>query len=118
MMCAMYQAHIWCSSHCANIVSKDPLQYGWVEDDDKCMRRVLMTKGPAPLEVRNLTHLLCNDAKCDNDARCPCCSAGLLCLEICRCSVQCERNLKAVSDNKDQSHSDSEEEESFIDTIK
>ena len=57
MMRAMYQAHIWRSSNCANIVCKDPQQYGWVEGKDKCMRPGLMMKEPAPLEVRNLTHL-------------------------------------------------------------
>ena len=53
----------------------------------------LFEKQCAPLEVRDITHLYCNDKDCKVSGKCPCLLAGLPCIESCACSsTDCSSN--------------------------
>jgi len=51
------------------------------------------TKAPAPVEVRDLTHLYCTDKDCLNERKCSCLLAGLGCIDACSCT-DCENMCK------------------------
>ena len=60
----------------------------------------------SPLEVRDLTHLYCQDKDCKRSNKCPCLSAGLPCIKICSCNnMECTNR---VVENLDFSESDEE----------
>ena len=44
----------------------------------------MTTKAPAPVELRDLTHLYCSDSQC-NTTSCHCLASGLNCMELCSC---------------------------------
>ena len=78
---ALFQAIIWLQSHVAKPEVKDPAGNGWTRGGDVSLEYKLYEKHWAPLEVRDITHLYCNDKDCKVSDKCPCLLAGLPCIE-------------------------------------
>lgn len=51
----------------------------------------MFVQAPAPIEVRDLTHLYCTDKDCQNARKCPCRLAGLECIDACSC-IDCKNH--------------------------
>ena len=68
---AKYQTQIWCQSHIPNQVAIKPVGHGWSACDDGGITQTMFTQAPAPVEVRDLTHLYCTDKDCLNGRKCP-----------------------------------------------
>jgi len=96
---AKYQTMIWCSSHIAKPVLGNPSEYGWTKSGDNlvCIRT---SKESAPSELRNITHLYCQDTSCIDGAKCPCLQVGLPCIDACKCS-DCPNTVRIEQDNAD-----------------
>ena len=84
---AHLQTLIWTQSHIAKPNIPDPDGHGWFRDSTG-LHQVLYTKESAPAEVRDITHLYCSDGNCSEGTKCVCVSAGLFCIDICKC-VSC-----------------------------
>lgn len=96
---AKYQTMVWCSSHIAKPEVGDPCAYGWTKSGENlvCIRTL---KESAPSDLRNLTHLYCQDSSCIDGAKCPCLQVGLPCIEACKCS-DCPNTVRVEQDNGD-----------------
>jgi len=96
---ANYQTRIWCNSHIANQEETPPVGHGWSACDDGGITPTMFSKPPAPVEVRDLTHLYCKDKDCSNGRKCPCQLAGLNCIDACSCrEYQNQNNTPAGQD--------------------
>jgi len=93
---AKYQTRLWCQSHIASQEVVEPVGHGWSACDGG-IAPTMFVQAPAPIEVRDLTHLYCTDKDCQNARKCPCRLAGLECIDACSCS-----------DCKNQSNSEQE----------
>ena len=110
--CAHYQARIWCSSHIAKPELDDPIGNGWKIGQNGSMETVLYVKDPAPIEVRDLTHLYCRDELCNSPRKCHCAASGLRCTECCACGgAQCgnEKQMVIESDTDDEDNYDDDD---------
>ena len=83
---AMLQTAVWCHSDIAKPNLPGPVGHGWMIDDERCLRPNMYEMDCAPVEVRDTTHLFCQDADCVTSAKCQCVTAGLPCIELCSCS--------------------------------
>ena len=81
VMRALSQAMIWFQSHVAKPEVKDPVAHGWARGGDGSLEHNLYEKQCAPLEVRDITHLYCNDKDCKVSGKYPCLLARLPCIE-------------------------------------
>ena len=87
---------IWLQSHAAKPEVKNHLGHGWARGGDESLEHKLYEKQCAPLEVRDITHLYCNDKDCKVSGKCPCLLAGLPCIESCACSsTDCSSNTNS-----------------------
>ena len=107
---AKYQTMIWCSSHIAKPSVGNPTEYGWTKRGEilECVRSL---KESAPPDLRNLTHLYCQDTSCTDGGKCPCLQVGLPCIEACKCS-DCPNSVRIVQENVD-SDGDSKNDEDY-----
>lgn len=107
---ALFQARIWLQSHVAKPEVKDPVDHGWTRRGDGSLEHKLHEKQCAPLEVRDITHLVCNDKDCKVSGKCPCLLAGLPCIESCVCSsTDCSNNSTAQQGQSDDEDIDNED---------
>lgn len=100
---AKFQARLWCESHIAIQETVEPVGHGW----SLCAEGITQTmflQSPAPVEVRDLTHLYCKDKDCRNGRKCPCLLAGLECIGACSCT-DCE-NQNIVQSGCDDAQQD------------
>ena len=94
---ARYQAAIWCNSHVGYPLLWDPVGSGWKLRECE-LEPDLYHKDAAPLEVRDLTHLYCNDNLCTDSRKCPCIVAGLPCIDLCDCNdLDCANTLQQIN---------------------
>ena len=84
---ARFQTLVWCQSHETSPNLPNPVGLGWKQNDVGGMEPVRYTKDAAPIEVRDLTHLYCNDKTCSGSGKCLCVSSGLPCTSFCSCDV-------------------------------
>lgn len=103
---AKYQTMVWCNSHIPKPVVRNPIHYGWTMSGDSlvCIRSI---KESAPRELRNLTHLYCQDSSCTDGAKCPCLQVGLPCIDACKCS-ECPNSIRIQQDDPDNVRKDDE----------
>jgi len=110
VMRALFQAMIWLQSHVAKPEVKDPVGHGWARGGDGSLEHKLYEKQCAPLEVRDITHLVCNDKYCKVSGKCPCLQAGLPCIESCACSsTDCPNSSTAQQGESDDEVIDNED---------
>ena len=74
---------------------------GWTQNENGTYQPVYFEKDPAPKEVRDLTHMFCTDKMCGSSRQCQCLSAGLPCLENCKCFAECNNKLIETDVNED-----------------
>ncbi|KAL7380780.1 hypothetical protein ABVT39_023998 [Epinephelus coioides] len=86
---AMYQTAIWCHSHIPKPLLWSPIGKGWIVRDG-AIQPVLFTKPPAPMELRDITHLYCKDPNCGESGKCQCLLVCLPCTEFCSCCAECQ----------------------------
>ena len=60
----------------------------------------MFTQAPAPVEVRDLTHLYCTDKDCLSGRKCHCLLAGLECIDACSCADCESKNCKPEGDDE------------------
>ncbi len=84
---ARLQTSIWCHSHVPNPELDGPVGHGWTRALDGSLEYKMYEKECAPAEVRDITHLICNDKDCKVTRKCPCLLAGLPCIESCSCKA-------------------------------
>ncbi len=79
---------------------------GWVKGTNGGIEPKMFEQDCAPIKLRDITHLICNDKTCRVAGKCPCLMAGLSCIDICNCT-DCENS---PSSNALDSDSDSDSE--------
>lgn len=104
VMRARVQTIIWCQSHAPDPDIPDPVGNGWKRAEDGKLVHVYFSKPPAPVFMRDLTHLYCKDRDC-NTSKCQCSAVGLPCIDICLCQGECSNK-----ESGDSSDLDSEDE--------
>ena len=89
------QTQIWQTSHIAKQKQINLVGNSWVLKDE-----------PAPVELRDIIHLFCND-KNGSASKCKWLASGLLCIRICECTDCENNNIERVhADNYDTSGED------------
>ena len=110
VMRALFQAMIRLQSHVAKPEVKDPLAYEWARGEEGALGHNLYEKQCAPLEVKDITHLYCNDKDFKVSGKSPCLLARLLCIESCACSsTDCPNSSTAQHGESDDEVSDNED---------
>ena len=64
-----------------------------VRFNETSMVPTLYKNESAQAEVRDITHLYCTDKSCQGQ-KCPCAQAGLPCIDICTCEMDCDNPNK------------------------
>ena len=86
-------AQIWCESHIPNPEAVEPVGHGWSACDYGGITQTMFTQAPAPVEVRDLTHLYWIK-DCLSGRKCHCLLAGLECIDTCSCTDCENKNCK------------------------
>ena len=91
-------------------VNREAKSYGWARGEDGSLEHNLYQKQCAPLEVRDITHLYCNDKDCKVSGKYTCLLANLPCIESCACSsTVCPNSSTAQHSESDDEVSDNED---------
>ena len=96
VMRAQYQIKIWIQSHVPKQDLPELTEHGWVISGNNKLEPVYYLEQSAPVEVRDITHLYCSDATCIRQ-NCTCLAAGLPCIDICSCGVDCDNRHNHIS---------------------
>lgn len=90
---AHYQALIWECDIIANPQIPPPTDYGW-EMKDGMYEPMMTLMPPAPAAIIYLVHCNCKVSRCMS-MQCKCKHSGLVCTELCNCSIddECENNV-------------------------
>ena len=88
-----------CNGHMPNEEVVEPVGHGRSACDDGGITQTMFTQAPAPVEVRDLTHLYCTDKDCLSARMCPCLLAGLECIGACSCTGCGNQNNKPEGDD-------------------
>ncbi len=102
---ALLQAFEWKSSSLATMVRCDPLQYGWIQDNEKWLPIASNQPATSP-DLQQLTKCKCK-GKC-NSRRCPCkgSTPSMECTEMCSCAETCENTDQDTVDGFDEEDDD------------
>jgi hypothetical protein len=98
------QTVIWCNSHEAGPELCSPVSNGWALGNNT-LQPVYFEKDPAPLSVRDLTHLYCTDKDCSGN-KCQCVAVGLPCISNCSCAEECRRRVVQTTEIGDTDSND------------
>ena len=83
---AKLQTMVWCMSHEPDPILPDPVDHGWIRGSDCQLTPKFGDMDCAPIQLRDMTHLFCNDKNCNQSSKCACLLAGLRCIDICSCT--------------------------------
>lgn len=102
---ALLQAFEWKSSSLPTMVRCDPLQYGWIQDNEKWLPIASDQPSMSP-DLLQLTKCKCK-GKC-NTRRCPCkgTTPSMECTEMCSCAETCENTDQDTVDGFDEEDDD------------
>ena len=99
-----FQVAIWILSHLPKPLLWKPAGNGWKISSGGHLVEVLFQKEPAPVELREITHLYCTDSDCNQSKKCHCIASGLSCTQFCTCGVteECrKRETDVLVDDSD-----------------
>jgi len=97
VLCAKYQTRLWCQSYTASQEVVEPVGHGWSACDGGIVP-IMFVQAPAPIEVRDLTHLYCIDKDCQNAQKV---HAGLLDLSVLMLVPAVIARIRATANRKD-----------------
>lgn len=102
----LWQIQEWMLACKANIESKDPLECGWVIENDKLLP--VYFEGETAMQYLQKYFCSCGGTKTCESEKCPCVAANLPCSTVCQCSKKCSNNentsqniLEGISEDDD-----------------